>query len=173
MKNLKGLKVIGKGAFSKCWLNADNVTVTLKSVCPVKEVMAMGWFPDSTLFPTLKRDDDSYIMKYYPRVSSLRDNLDSTEYELYKELRAVHLSYNVPSNQYDGYQVLYDAFSKLGNEDLREAMLAALDSVANCGSDIGFEISPRNVATDNGKLVLLDVFYMQSALAKVRKRNAA
>jgi len=52
------MKLIGKGAFTKAYLMDDQTTVFLKSSCPIKEVMALGWFPDSSLFPVLCRGDE-------------------------------------------------------------------------------------------------------------------
>ena len=71
-------------------------------------------------------------------------------------------------NMYDSYQAVYNAFNQLDDEELKETMLEALDACTNCGSDVAFEISPRNVAVKDGKLILLDVFFMKSALNEVR-----
>ncbi|UZT50044.1 hypothetical protein [Enterobacter phage 01_vB_Eclo_IJM] len=47
-------------------------------------------------------------------------------------------------------------------------VLMALDACANFGSDIQFEISPRNVRAVNGKLILVDCFFLVSKLQEVR-----
>lgn len=158
-------KLIGRGAFTKAYLIDGRVH--LKSSDQIKECMAFGWFPSSDLFPSVTishLDGYDYEMDYFPRVSSLKNNLDAPEYAKYLTLRALAANARVPSNTYDGYSVLYGLVESLECEDLRDDLLEALDGCSNCGSDIWFEISPRNVAVKNGKLVLMDCFYSISAL---------
>ena len=172
------MKLIGKGAFTKAYLNDNGKTVTLYSVCPIKECMALGGFPKSPLFPKLERIDylDSgegvYIMEYYPKVKSLKNALYPNQYAIYRELRGLRgLKISLTQNPYDGYRELYNAFKALKNRRVREVMLYALEACANYGSDIGFEISPRNVAVKNKKLVLLDCFFINSKLNEVRSKK--
>lgn len=162
-------KLIGKGAFTKAYL-LDSGRVMLKSCCPIKECMALGFFPEHRLFPKMNMIEcGMYEMEYYPRVKSLKNSLDAEDYELYKELRQIAQNAGHPANIYDSYSALYKAFEASDLEDeVKEVMLEALDGCANCGSDIGFEISPRNVAVKDGKLVLLDVFFSKGTLKKVR-----
>ena len=169
MNTTKGLKLIGKGAFTKCYQLNDTM-VLLKSEDPIKECMAHGWFPESDLFPKVEFSsiDGCYEMEYFPRVSSLKNNLDSEQYQIYKELRDIQNKIGWSINVYDSYQKIYEAFEQLDNEELKEVMLEALNACSNYGTDICFEISPRNVAVKNGKLILLDVFYIKSVLNKVR-----
>jgi hypothetical protein len=53
------------------------------------------------------------------------------------------------------------------------ALNEQIDGLMNYGADIRFEISPRNVAVKNGKLILLDCFFFASKLREVRgiKKN--
>ena len=57
----KALPLIGRGMFSTVY-RKNAKTVLIKSVDPVKECMAMGWFPSSRMFPKTTRvallDDD-------------------------------------------------------------------------------------------------------------------
>jgi hypothetical protein len=133
--------------------------------------MAMGWFPDSPLFPDLERlgwsedrgdDFQDFRMEYYPKVRSLKNNLDPDQYKIYKDLR--ELGGVASLNRHLFHSIWTKKFETLENEQLRETMLEALDACANYGSDIGFEISPRNVATKNRKLILLDCFFIVSKL---------
>lgn len=169
MKTTKGLKLIGKGAFTKCY-QLNDTTVLLKSEDPVKECMAHGWFPDSDLFPKVEFSsiDGFYEMEFYPRVKSLKNNLNDDQYQIYKDLRVAMSNLDYVLNIHDSYEKVYNVFAQLDNEELKETMLEALNACSNCGSDVAFEISPRNVAVKNGKLILLDVFFMKSALNKVR-----
>src|SRR5690606_11228063 len=104
-----------------------------------------------------------YVMKYYPHVRSLKSNLEPYEYELYKELVR---AYNNNFYSYNYSKILPIDFTrsvissvshKFSKE--KEFLLDALDGCSNYGSNIFFEISPRNVCTDNGKLILIDVFF--------------
>lgn len=163
------MKLIGKGSFTKAYLQ-DNGKVLLKSVDPIKECMAFGWFPEHRLFPAVEQiDTGMYEMQYYPKVASLKQNLTAEDWALYKELKALFDAYQAPSNKYDGYSTWYTAFADSDlPEEIKEVLLGALDACSNMGPDIMFEISPRNVAVDNGRLVLLDCFFQTSMLQKVR-----
>lgn len=165
---MRGLKLIGKGAFTKAYLDTNN-NVILHSIDPIKECMAMGWFPDSPLFPEIKTtgDNEVYIMKYYPRVSSLKQNLKPAQWLIYQQLRK--LTCTRTKNRYDLSYNWYIAFESLENKELAETMCKAIDACGNYGSDIDFEISPRNVATDDGNLILLDCFFSLSKLYSTRK----
>lgn len=168
---MKSMKLIGKGMFTKCFLK-DSETVLLVSTDPIKECMAFGWFPDNDLFPVIERIDiddgrSMYEMEYYPRVSSLKNSLEPAQYEIYKTLRSLE-SIPPETRDNDAFYWWHNEFDKIEDEELREAMKGALDGCANCGTDIMFEISPRNVAVKNGKLILLDCFFKCSLIRELR-----
>lgn len=167
------MQLIGKGAFTKAYLCEDN-SVFLKSECQIKECMSFGWFPDSYLFPKINGTDNmgEYTMKYYPKVTSLKSSLEPRQYRFYKLLKG--LSIRWAHNKYDLYNEWHKAFESIPDEfaEERDSILEALDACANYGSDINFEISPRNVAVDNGKLVLLDCFFLISNLNEVKSRKS-
>lgn len=158
-------KLIGKGAFTKAYL-VDN-HVELDSCCPIKECMAWGWFPDSPLFPKIEWiEHGKYRMKYYPHVSSLKQNLDPDQWEIYKTLR--NFGYRSFANISEAMFEWIKIFETLENKELSATLIKAIEACGNYGTDVGFEISPRNVAVDNGKLILLDVFFSISTLRKIR-----
>jgi len=167
-------KLIGQGSFTNAYL-MPNGKVLLISCCQIKECMAFGWFPDSPLFPILepigldKEDFRRYEMEYYPHVSSLKNNLDPDQWQIYKDLRSLEITGRISKN--DSLFEWHKQFDKLENEELRETMKGALDACSNYGTDIAFEISPRNVKVKNGKLILLDCFYQLTRLKKVHKSN--
>ena len=166
------MRKVGRGMFTTAYLRDDGM-VELHSVDPVKECMSHGWFPSSRLFPTITRIATGvYETKYYKVCRGLKSNLKPLEYAKYLALKELHVGFSVdPSEQYD---MLERAFHTLKNKSLREAMLSALQACSNYGQDIGFEVSPRNVAVSKtGNLILLDLFFMKSALNKARenKRN--
>lgn len=168
-------KLIGRGLFTKCWLNDDGKTVTLHSFCPIKECMGLGWFPNSKLFPKVERrgylDNGAgvYKLKYYPKVKSLKTALKPSEYEFYKLLRKIGDA-TCTVDRRTRYNETYKLFESIPGKwrVKREALLDALGACTNYGSDVAFEISPRNVAVDKGNLVLLDCFFMMSKAAEMR-----
>lgn len=165
MYTTKGLKLIGKGLFSKCYqLSAKEVLIQTND--HVKECNAL-FMPYISFIPQIERvDDDLYVMEYYPKVTSLKNELRPKEYELYKELRSLDIGYNVKSyNLMDAWR---GQFNTIKNKRIREGLNEALDCYGNYGTDICFEISPRNVAVKNGKLILLDCFFIKSQMLKYR-----
>lgn len=165
--------LIGKGTFTKCYLNEDEKTVTLNSTDYIKECIALDWFPESRLFPEIERTDEQYIytMEYYPRVSSLKNNLDARDWKLYQILRKLSIGYL--RNNYLNLDAWREQFATIPDEyeEEREEILEALQACSNYGEDINFEISPRNVATKNDKLILLDCFFIISQLTEIRKEK--
>jgi hypothetical protein len=181
MYNLSSENVVGRGAFTTCYRVSRN-KVILKSTDPIKECMSLGGFPSSRLFPTVTSVDSSYSndtpfshyeMKYYPKVKSLKTALQSADYKMYTELRALAGAVIHGSASHDtGYHMLYKQFLTISSKRLREALLGAIAGCATYGDDIALEISPRNVAvTASGKLILLDCFFMKSELKSIRCKN--
>lgn len=166
-------KLIGKGAFTKAYLLVSG-EVELVSVDPVKECMALWGLGESYLWPQIERvdyrDDGTqvYKMPHYPKVKSIKNALDPHQYELYKALRNLEGTFCANQNLL-AYE-LRKQFETLPAEfsEEKEALLEAIDALGNYGTDLKFEISPRNVSVVDGKLVLLDVFFFVSQLNKVR-----
>ena len=167
--NTSKLPCIGRGTFSTVY-QKSKTKVLIKSKDKVKECMALGGFPNSSLFPIIKRVGSSdcgkyqfYEEKFYPKVKNLKKNLSSFEYEFYKYLRGIPYPYFPSSNLHNSW---HEEFDKLPNKFWvkKQALKDALDSLANYNSDIVFEISPRNVAVQSNKLILLDCFYFPDDL---------
>jgi len=159
------MKQIGKGAFTTAY-KKDASTVLLKSVDPIKECMAHGWFPNSQLFPNVKFGErpGEYVMRYYNTNPSLT-KLHPKHRKFYDELHDLWTSLPLHS----GYNEVYQAFTKIKDRNYRRIMVDALQACSNYGSDVCFEISPRNIAiTKTGRMVLLDCFFMRSKLREVR-----
>lgn len=173
------MKYMGKGAFTKCYLKDCGARVLLVSTDPIKECMAWGWFPDSTLFPKVDMIEvGTYEMDYYPSTRGLKEHLEPEQWELYQTLRRCFSESPHVKKEADLYSSWYsifeDAREKASIKVIKEGIgdvLEALDGCANCGSDIQFEVSPRNVRARGGKLVLMDCFFMVSSLEKVRRNN--
>lgn len=160
-------RAFARGAFTKAYKSIDGTQVKLISSCPMKEAMAFGWCGDSDLLPQIKQiDTQEYIMPYYDRIRALKRTLTPEHYAFYQELRAL------PWNQdtsIDSFFHWHKQFDTLTNETLREEIKEILDGMANYGTDIAFEISPRNIAVVNGKLILMDCFFSINALLNLRK----
>lgn len=176
-----GFKVIGKGSFSRV---ADmGNTVLIESIDDVKNCFANGLMPDSDYLPCIdfapaKYDIDKvkagydvnyYISPKYTRVTVPKKQLRKDEYKIYSELRKVFKSITYKQNKNLNMYCIRDAINDSGlSDDMKELLNECIDSLANYGTDICFEISPRNIATnDKGDLILLDVFFFHSQLKKV------
>ena len=168
---MKGYTRIGKGAFSKVYRKGTASTVLIKSEDHVKECMALGWFPKTPLFPTIKRvDQATYEMKFYSKVRAPKKQLNARSYELYITLKELFEN-SWRRNSDDRYDYWRKAFNSLPSKfnKAKQHLLDALDALSNYGSDMCFEISPRNIATtDTGRLVLLDCFFFSSQLIEVQ-----
>lgn len=178
----KSLPLIGRGMFSTVY-RKNAKTVLIRSIDPVKECMAVGWFPSSRMFPKTTRvailDDDQgtalYEQRHYPKVKSLKAALKPAEWEFYRELRDnVWRRCNVFGN--DQLKILASLQSLISNlpskyARKKSALLDAIDALTNYGPDIRFEISPRNVAAHNGNLILLDCFFMAEKAKEVRTQQ--
>lgn len=169
MRQEARLPVIGKGSFSTVYRKNKN-TVLIKSIDKVKECQALGWFPNSRYFPKLKRVGFSelgysayYESKYYPRVKSLKAELNPVDYELYQELKKLHeLNHTFhPKPWPEMFKMLPAKF-----KTACKALIYAYEALQNYSQNIGFEISPRNVAVFKGRLVLLDCFFLPDELKR-------
>lgn len=159
------MELIGKGLFSKVYKINDK-QVLIKSECYVKECLANSI--SNSWFPKLKSVDcDEYLCEYFPKVKSLKDSLNVNHYKLYLELKSLSVGY--VKNTYDLYSEWYKQFETVSNKSLKIALIQVLDELSNYGPQIRFEISPRNVAVKNGKLILLDVFFLHDQADKVRE----
>jgi len=169
---------IGKGLFTTAYLLEDG-TVELISCDHIKECMGHGWFPDGRLLPDIEYisnyDSDGfynvYHMEYYEKPLSLKKNLCVHDWRLYQLLRKLDIQPSL--NPHDTFNLWHEQFDTLPDEfeEEREEIKESLDACGNYGSDINFEISPRNVGVKDGKLILLDCFFVASQAREVRKEK--
>lgn len=171
---MRTVKCIGTGAFTKAYL-MENGRVLLRSCDPIKEAMAYGWFPKSEYFPdVVVLDVGVYEMQYYQRVRSLKSALAPAQWEIYKSLRNIWNEHGSRCRDYFGWYKVFEQEAADDYDvpsDVVQIILEALDACSNYDSSVRFEISPRNVAVQDGQLVLLDCFYLQSTLDEVRGRS--
>ena len=103
------MKLIGKGAFTKCYLKDCGKRVILVSSDPIKECMAWGWFPESPLFPEVKMIEvGMYEMDYMPPTRGLKAHLDYDQWQLYQVLRDCFSRSPVFSRPDDPYHEWYE-----------------------------------------------------------------
>lgn len=181
-----GFKNIGKGAFTNCYDMLDG-KVLLETVDPQKEAIACNWFPESKLLPTIedapakynseKMRGGSYLQYYispkYNKVRGYKQDLKPIDQKRYQELKKFYDNLPVPpDNKHYCLDVLRDNLNSAKMRPmLKELLNDCFDAMANYGSDIWFEISPRNIATDaKGNMILLDCFYMIGKLNDVRTK---
>ena len=114
-----------------------------------------------------------YEQSYYPKVKSLKAALKPTEWEFYRELRETQSNINPFLDDYKALDSLQSLIKALPSKyaSKKEALLGAVDALTNYGVDVRFEISPRNVTARNGRLVLLDCFFMAGKLKEVKKNK--
>ncbi len=173
-KQTKGLKKIGVGSFTDVFeLNEREVLIS--SACMIKECISFGWFPDSELFPVLERIDRDEIYKNglcinlfkaekLQKVTAPKKQLTVQDYNLYTELRKV-FNYTPKGKHFKHEHLTKEFKSNITNEQHLEALQSALDACMNYGSDVSFEISPRNIMLNSkGGLVLNDCFFLSSNL---------
>lgn len=154
------MELIGKGRYSTAYKH--NGLVYLKSSDNVKECMANGWYPNSNFFPKVERSTMpgfQYVMPLYQTTRAPKRDLIPAHYEIYKQLREL-FSKNMYYHHNDGYEHWNRLFKTIKNRSVKSALKGALDALTNYGTDIAFEISPRNIAINKGKLILLDCFFL-------------
>lgn len=166
--DFKVKELIGEGSFTKAYYIGEGKAF-IHSCCPVKRVMSMGLFPDSELFPKMECIGKyQYLMEYYFQPSSLAEALDPDQWVIYETLKSLNRvrilnERAIPDVDTISHQWI-EVFKTLENKELQTTLIKALEACMVIGSDICFEIAPRNVAVKNGKLILLDVFFSKHKL---------
>ena len=182
------LKKIGKGSFSIVYQLTDK-QVLIISKDHIKECMSLNWFPESYLFPKIIRLSEceysknhiegelpcgfqAYVMPYYRSAKSRKvvSQLSPRQHRLYKALRKLfnQTAWNYRTHKFSHGEIWIKQFQTLPSEFAKErtALIEAVDACMNYCPSACFEISPRNIATHNKKLVLLDCFFLQKQLNK-------
>lgn len=167
-------KLIGRGLFSKAYQISDDM-VELVSICMAKEAIAM--FAQGNRFaPIIERVDFTdkgesvYHMPLYPKVTAPKKQLNQKAYDLYKTLREFSGCGDMT------YYRFVDLVEGSGlDAETQEDIISLAGDVAN-GIDpmkLGFEISPRNITTNqDGDLILLDTFFCKTACARLHTEKA-
>lgn len=159
---------VKQGHFTTAYLYQEENKVILNSRCPIKECMALGWFPDNRLFPTIKfselEDTETFEMPLYTTGRNIKSIVCKEDYEgIYLPLQKVE----IVNDREDFIRKLKETSI---TEDIFEVLVEAYEACMNYEHNPGFEISPRNVAaTAEGKLILLDCFYIKSKIRRSKR----
>ena len=159
-------KLIGKGSFTKAYQIAE-YKVEVISICPAKECYAL-FSQGNTFAPVIEkidyRDDgySVYHMPLYKKVTAPKKQLNKEAYAIYQTLRKMSdkfgMNYNVFCQEVEATTL---------DEDVKEEILNLVGDVCNAIDcfDMGFEISPRNIAVgEGGNLIMLDCFFSRKLL---------
>jgi len=170
-------KLIGKGAFSRAYQVSDT-EVELVSVCPTKECYAM-FSQDNKLAPKIevkgfKDSKTIYRMPLYPKIKSVKQQLNAKSLFMYNELRKVMYEYFDYGLMRIGGDVRERFIREVNKSKIhhyyKKLIISLADDVCNsvdC-SDFRFEISPRNITCDSkGNLILLDCFFSKKLLQSI------
>lgn len=160
---------VTRGMFSKAFIYSDKVLI--ESCDPVKECISLGWFPDSELFPIVKQselesyneDMQVYEMPRYTTSRNVKDLIKSEHYKkIYLPLRKLYKNLSYGMNPYNWQLDFTNAVERSElSKELQEILISAYEACMNFSHKVRFEISPRNVAADADKnLILLDVFFI-------------
>lgn len=165
---MKG-KLIGKGTFTKVYEHATDKKKVVYETNDQTKLCLAEWLDENQFYPQIEKvyeGDKVYLVgKRYEKVTAPKRQLKPFHYKIYKMLREI--SFQCHYNFY----ALHEAFSVLPKR-AREALQEQLDALGNYINidDICFEISPRNILTDNkGNLILADLFFDRSELRKIKK----
>lgn len=168
---------LGQGLFSTAYL-LENEQVEIHTIDPMKEGLFL-FSQNNPFAPKIYKSErtgiikygncvEIYTMKYYKKVSSLKNTLKSAHWNLYKILKGIYESGNCI-----GYTTLYKEIESSNmHYKHKELVLDLLGDMANYASEeLVMEISPRNVAVDGDRLILLDIFFDHSLAAKIRREQ--
>jgi len=166
-------KLIGRGSFTKAYQISEN-QVEVVTTCPSKECYAIfsqgnPFAPVVEKLDYLHSGESVYLMPLYAKVKAPSRELNPESLEVYKALRAINNKYSV--RNYNDFCSEVDGTSL--SEDVKEYVKDLCGDVCNgidC-YDLGFEISPRNIAVGkDGQLIMLDCFFSRKLLIKTSKR---
>lgn len=179
------MKRIGKGMFTTAYLNDKNECI-LHSYDPIKEAYSES-IPNK-YFPLVERLWNKgygskfdmlhiwYKMKYFKRVKSLKKSLKPSQYKMYKELRKIDesvalLNMGGYGENVRGWKKTENLIKEVSKSNLhysqKNIILSKIDDIKNYSDHIIMEVSPRNVACNNGNLILLDIFFCGNAHKRV------
>jgi hypothetical protein len=170
------MQFVGRGLFTRAYRCTVTKKVFLRSKCHVKEIMALGWFPDSKLFPRVERTSlpkYDYVMKDYSsdkyklRVAALC----KSHRRLYDALRTVdNIGWSNPELGFSHLQTVFDNLDILPKHKI--VLSAALGALSNYGTDIYTDVSRCNLRQAGDKLILLDIFLLRSQWDEVMQSRA-
>jgi hypothetical protein len=195
------VRKIRQGSFSKVYeINNDpyNILVNTKGGISDKEILSGIYEDELSLSPDdrnphlpqvreigFAQDGRFYVMKKYKMPLRKGDTEDWSDYLSIKRcwVEAQSLVYNRNSNRkykteyYNlGGEILNEVVNCAIKNNIKQSLIEALESLKNSasayGGEYGFEISPRNVGSDEyGNLVLVDVIFDMKAMHNIHHKK--
>lgn len=164
--------------FTICYRIEGTDRVLLDTICPIKHMIADGLFPKSQLLPKFNYhnyDNHDFLeAEFYPKVRSLKNNLDPDQWKKYQILRKLYMSTSIRDIPIDNLSEFWEnKFKELEDIELRDLMVGCMQVCSQYIDTVCFEISPRNVAVKDGKLILLDVLYDTNLLNELKEKSKA
>lgn len=146
------MRLLGRGKWTRCY-KLNEKRVLLKSSDIIKNIMSDRAFPKSKYFPSIRQTQTcgEYTAPLYERITAPKQQLLPEEYAKYLDLcRAIEYSY-----------CPITAIEKIKHVGMRKAVERAYTTlIEDFGLDgVHLEVSPRNIASKQGKLILLDIFF--------------
>jgi hypothetical protein len=193
------VRKIRQGSFSKVYeINNDpyNILINTKGGVSDKEILSGAYEDELSLDPDdrnphlpqvreigLAQDGRFYVMKKYKMPLRKGDTEDWSDYLSIKRcwVEAQNLVYDRNFNRKyktEYYNLGGEIFSEVVNcaikNNIKQSLIEALESLRNSvsayGAEYGFEISPRNVGSDEyGNLVLVDVIFDMKAMHNMHR----
>jgi hypothetical protein len=109
------------------------------------------------------------------RPRSLKKAIPEKDYDLFKRLQKFMDEDVFGIGKYSNFTISY-LHNVIAESDhlepwAKDFLVESVSGCANAGCDPTFEISQRNVAVQNGRLVLLDVWFMISEFTRSQLRR--
>lgn len=121
----------------------------------------MSWFYETELYFSMNKVDHPEACLIFKKIKSIYDKYNK------ERLTYSFAKFESKSCAWTDKIVTDVCSDKTLPKKLREELQEVFDIVLNLGSEISFEISPRNIKVDKDwNLILLDVFFDSSQLKK-------
>jgi hypothetical protein len=168
---------IGQGAFTIALQSADDLgTIYLRSKDNYKEALA-EWAPETEHTPEIERlyfqDDQDYYwykMPFYCAPTTEHKRIAKRLQSLYNAVTPK--GYGRPDRIKHGYDFLERTEKDPDLCQYHDTLCGMFEAVMNYGDDAAFEFSPRNIASNHGVLIFLDVLFSVNKILEIREAKS-
>lgn len=164
---------IGKGMFSTVYKETSR-TILIRSNCPQKECIALFGLSGGRRWPKGETITKGlYRMPLYKKVRGPSKELSKVDYKLYIKVKKLCQEFMINrTHGYDDHKLFINLSNKHLDKNNARQFIEAFESMMNYldPGNIGFEISPRNIAKRNsGGIVWLDLFFSRELVKELRR----